>query len=112
MGQEKIESLVKQVRYHTMTVGLNDSPKVFILNFKNKDTKRLMLALRREKATGKGRIPDMDYVKIYSMREPKDRGVRDFLIDHMPKRIEKFAMDIKPKHKEKDFSYYQYELLK
>ncbi|CAI2374364.1 unnamed protein product [Moneuplotes crassus] len=112
MHQEVLDRMVKVVRNHGMKVGINDRPKKFILNFKNKDTKNLILALKREKAEGKGRLPDMDIVKIISVREPKDMVVRDFLIDHMPKRVGELHFDLKPKHKSKDFRYYQFELLK
>ena len=70
------------------------------------------MALKRAKAKGKGRIPNMDSLKIIRMRESKDMEIRDFLIDHMPKKVGKFYMDINPKHKQKEFGYYQYELLK
>ncbi|CAI2374816.1 unnamed protein product [Moneuplotes crassus] len=112
ISQETLEQLVSLVRNHKMTIGVNDDPRTFILDFKTVDTMDMIYALKREKATGRRRIPDMDCIKIISMRDPKDIIVKDFLIDHMPKNIKELHFDISPRYVCKDFGFYQFELLK
>lgn len=87
--------------------------KEFCLNFRDKETKLVILALKRQiKFTAKGRIPDMHVVKIMKMKESKDMTVKDFLIDHMPKKVAKFYFDSYAKILDKELDYYQFELFK
>mmetsp|Transcript_3301 Transcript_3301/g.3032 ORF Transcript_3301/g.3032 Transcript_3301/m.3032 type:complete len:160 (-) Transcript_3301:1029-1508(-) len=85
----------------------------FYLDFRSKLTKILILALRRQREnTSHGRIPNMRIVRIIKMLEPKDSRVKYFLINHMPRNVDKFYFDQEPKFKDKEIGYYQFELFK
>mmetsp|Transcript_4991 Transcript_4991/g.4236 ORF Transcript_4991/g.4236 Transcript_4991/m.4236 type:complete len:154 (+) Transcript_4991:240-701(+) len=54
----------------------------------------------------------MNVVKLARFNESNDMFIKDFLVEHMPKKVNKVFLDFKPKYKDKDFGYYQYQLLK
>jgi hypothetical protein len=54
----------------------------------------------------------MNVVKIEQIQNERDRQVKDFLMDHMPRKVDELLFDTNPVHKSKEFTFYQYELIK
>mmetsp|Transcript_13125 Transcript_13125/g.11603 ORF Transcript_13125/g.11603 Transcript_13125/m.11603 type:complete len:184 (-) Transcript_13125:545-1096(-) len=112
MEEDRLSTICKYIKSEEMKIKSEDNPKQFYLDCKDKEIKKLLLVLKREKVDRmKGRLPFISVIKICKIQNAKDMDVRDFLVDHMPKKCDKFHFDMKGKYKRKDFSYYQNELL-
>ncbi|CAI2369733.1 unnamed protein product [Moneuplotes crassus] len=106
---EEPERLLNPENYENLNIKIGDDvhSKELELDFSHRETLELLETLQKKTKNSKKRLPDLDVLKITSMRKPKDHRVNMFLKDHFPCKVGSFYFDESPLFLNKDFADYQ-----
>ncbi|CAI2369977.1 unnamed protein product [Moneuplotes crassus] len=108
-AMEEPERLLNPENYENLNIKIGDDvhSKELELDFSHRETLELLETLQKKTKNSKKRLPDLDVLKITSMRKPKDHRVNIFLKDHFPCKVGSFFFDEIPLFLNKDFADYQ-----